>query len=74
MKNSPHSYDTIDVEQIGRVVTIRFNRPDALNALNTQVMEEVLHCAMHFDTDPDVGCFVIAGSDRAFAAGAAISE
>ena len=67
-------YETIDVTRSGRVVTIRFDRPEALNALNTQVMEEVLDCAGNWDKDPDVGCFVLTGSERAFAAGADIAE
>lgn len=69
-----HLYETIEVSQAGRVVTIRFNRPEALNALNSQVMEEVLDCARGFDSDPHVGCFILTGNDRAFAAGADIAE
>lgn len=69
-----HTFETIKVTQSGRVVTIQFNRPDALNALNTKVMEEVLACATPFDSDPDVGCVVLTGNARAFAAGADIAE
>lgn len=69
-----HTFETIKVTQSGRVVTIQFNRPDALNALNTKVMEEVLACATSFDSDPDVGCVVLTGNARAFAAGADIAE
>jgi enoyl-CoA hydratase len=74
MSDATQEFETIEVTKAGRVVTIRFNRPDALNALNTQSMEEVLACASYHDRDPDVGCIVLAGNERAFAAGADISE
>ncbi len=67
-------YDTIETEVEGRVATIRFNRPDKLNALNTQVMDEVLAAATDFDADPDIGCLLLTGKGRAFAAGADIAE
>ncbi|MCP9484203.1 enoyl-CoA hydratase-related protein [Shimia sp. CNT1-13L.2] len=67
-------YDTIETDVTGRVATIRFNRPDKLNALNTQVMEEVLDAATGFDADPGIGCLILTGSGRAFAAGADIAE
>lgn len=74
MLDMSKSYETIDAQRSGRVLTIRFNRPKALNALNTQVMEEVLDCASAHDADPDVGCIILTGNDRAFAAGADIGE
>lgn len=74
MLDGSKSYETLNVTQTGRVVTIQFNRPEALNALNTHVMEEVLDCASTYDRDPDVGCFILTGNDRAFAAGADIGE
>lgn len=67
-------FDTIETETDGRVATIRFNRPDRLNALNTQVMEEVLEAATGFDADPGIGCLILTGKGRAFAAGADIGE
>ncbi|EEE35716.1 enoyl-CoA hydratase protein [Rhodobacteraceae bacterium KLH11] len=67
-------FETIKTETRGRVATIRFNRPDQLNALNTQLMHEVLAAATAFDNDPDIGCLILTGNDRAFAAGADISE
>ncbi|MDA8747789.1 enoyl-CoA hydratase-related protein [Litoreibacter sp.] len=67
-------YDTILASVTDRVMTIQLNRPKALNALNTQVMEEVLSCASTHDADPDIGCIVLTGNDRAFAAGADIGE
>lgn len=67
-------YETIETEVVGRVATIRFNRPDKLNALNTQVMEEVLVATTAFDANPNVGCLLLTGKGRAFAAGADIAE
>jgi len=67
-------FETIVAATQGRVATIRFNRPDQLNALNTQVMEEVLEAATAFDADPAIGCLILTGNDRAFAAGADIEE
>ena len=65
---------TILVEQIGRVVKITLNRPKALNALNSELMNELLATMQEKDNDPSVGCFVITGSEKAFAAGADIKE
>ncbi|WP_245985775.1 enoyl-CoA hydratase-related protein [Maritalea myrionectae] len=66
--------DVILVEQVERVVKITLNRPDALNALNLDVMEAVATALEKYDRDPSVGCFVITGSEKAFAAGADIKE
>ena len=74
MLDATQTYETIIVSETERVATIRFNRPEALNALNTQVMEEVLHCASSLDSDPDIGCIILTGNERAFAAGADIAE
>ncbi|KZL25855.1 enoyl-CoA hydratase-related protein [Pseudovibrio sp. Ad37] len=67
-------YETIETSVEGRVATIRFNRPKALNALNSQVLEEVLDAATKFDADPAIGCLILTGNERAFAAGADIAE
>ncbi len=67
-------YGTIQTETHGHVATIRFNRPDRLNALNSQVMHEVLDAATNFEADPAIGCLILTGNERAFAAGADISE
>ena len=67
-------YETIETSVSGRVATIRFNRPKQLNALNTQVMKDVLDAASGFDADPGIGCLILTGDDRAFAAGADIAE
>jgi enoyl-CoA hydratase len=57
-----------------RVGLIRLNRPDALNALNGELMRALAEALLAFDADPAVGAIVITGSDRAFAAGADIKE
>lgn len=67
-------YETIQVDRSDRVVTIRLDRPKALNALNSQMLEEVLDAVLPLDGDPEIGCFIITGSERAFAAGADIAE
>ncbi|MGM1017787.1 MAG: enoyl-CoA hydratase-related protein [Actinomycetota bacterium] len=67
-------YETIIVEQRGRVGWITLNRPQALNALTGAVAEEVAAAALAFDADDGVGAIVLTGSERAFAAGADIKE
>ncbi|MET0932193.1 MAG: enoyl-CoA hydratase [Mycetocola sp.] len=67
-------YENILVEQRGRVGIITLNRPNALNALNEALMNEVVEAARVFDDDPGVGAIVLTGSERAFAAGADIKE
>jgi enoyl-CoA hydratase len=62
------------IERDGRVVTARLNRPEVLNALSTDLMTELVEALEPLDRDPDVGCFVLTGSGRAFAAGADIAE
>ena len=66
--------DAILTTVANRVATITFNRPEALNALNTQVMEAVIAAATAFDADPDIGAILLTGNERAFAAGADIKE
>ena len=68
------SYETILVDRDRRVGTITLNRPQALNALNSQVMAEVTTAAAELDNDPDIGAIIITGSEKAFAAGADIKE
>ncbi|WP_406193643.1 enoyl-CoA hydratase [Kitasatospora sp. NBC_01560] len=67
-------YRTILVERRGRVGLITLDRPEALNALNTRLMTEVVAAAREFDRDEGIGALVITGSERAFAAGADIKE
>ena len=68
------SYDTLLVEQRDRVLLVTLNRPEALNALNSQLLSELLDVMAAFDADPGLGCAVITGSAKAFAAGADIKE
>ncbi|MEP6811859.1 MAG: enoyl-CoA hydratase [Actinomycetota bacterium] len=68
------SYETIRVEQRERVALVTIDRPEALNALSLQVMRELTEARAALDRDPDTGCIVITGSERAFAAGADIKE
>ncbi len=57
----------------GKVAIITLNRPKALNALNDQLMDELGHALKGFDADEAIGCMVITGSEKAFAAGADIT-
>jgi len=68
------STETITVETRGRVGVIRLNRQQALNALNAALRNELLAAVEAFDADAGIGCIVITGSDKAFAAGADIKE
>ena len=68
------NYETILVEQRGRVTLVTLNRPQALNALNSQVLGELVAAMRAYDSDPSQGCAVLTGSDKAFAAGADIKE
>ena len=68
------SYQNILVEIHDRVALIRLNRPKALNALCTELMDELNAALIGFDKDDNIGCIVITGSEKAFAAGADIKE
>jgi enoyl-CoA hydratase len=68
------SYETILIETRGKVGLITLNRPKALNALNSQVLGEVVSALKRLDADAAVGAVVITGSEKAFAAGADIKE
>src|SRR5262245_25250567 len=68
------AYETIIAETKGRVGLIRLNRPNALNALNAQLIREMSTALDAFEADDGVGAIVITGSDKAFAAGADIKE
>jgi enoyl-CoA hydratase len=67
------SYELILAEQKGRVGLITLNRPKQMNALNAQLMQELAKALYAFDADEGVGCIVITGSEKAFAAGADIA-
>ncbi|HEY1365040.1 MAG TPA: enoyl-CoA hydratase [Xanthobacteraceae bacterium] len=68
------SSQTIVVETSGRVGLIRMNRPQALNALSARLKDELLAAAEALDADTGIGCLVLTGSEKAFAAGADIKE
>ncbi len=68
------AYENIIVETHGRVGLIRLNRPQALNALCKALMDELSAAIDAFEADKGIGCMVITGSERAFAAGADIKE
>jgi enoyl-CoA hydratase len=68
------SYDNINVETHGRVGIVRLNRPQALNALNAALVAELSAAIDAFEADGNIGCILIAGSEKAFAAGADIKE
>ena len=67
-------YQMILTEQRGRVGLITLNRPQAMNALNNQLMRELMDALEAFDKDDEVGAIVITGNEKAFAAGADIKE
>lgn len=68
------SHEFIIARTEGRVGIAQFNRPKALNALNRQLMSELMQTLETFDADDQIGCIVITGNERAFAAGADIKE
>ena len=68
------AYETIIVENRDRVGVIKLNRPNALNALNGQLIAELTQALDAFEEDAEIGCIVITGNDKAFAAGADIKE
>lgn len=67
-------YENILVETRGRTGIITLNRPQALNALNSATMREVVDAAKDYDASADIGAIVLTGSEKAFAAGADIKE
>ena len=68
------SYQNIIVETKGRVGIIRLNRPQALNALNRALVAELIQAIDAFEADAGIGCLLLTGNDKAFAAGADIKE
>lgn len=67
-------YDNIIVETNSRVGIVTLNRPKALNALNSALIAELNQALDGFEADPGIGCIVLTGSERAFAAGADVKE
>jgi enoyl-CoA hydratase len=76
MSVAPESstWEHLLVERDGRVGVVTLNRPQALNALNGALMAELQAALQALDNDPAIGCLVLTGSDKAFAAGADIRE
>ncbi len=68
------SYETILVEQKDAVTLVTLDRPQALNALNNQVLSELIAAFAAYDADSSQRCLVLTGSEKAFAAGADIKE
>lgn len=68
------NYEMILTETRGRVGLVTLNRPQSLNALNRQLMSEVMDALEAFDRDESVGAMVVTGNEKAFAAGADIKE
>ena len=67
------SYENILVETHDKVGLIRLNRPKALNALSDDLMSELGTALLAFDAQEEIGCIIVTGSEKAFAAGADIS-
>jgi enoyl-CoA hydratase len=65
---------TVRVERDERIAVVTLDRPKQLNALSSQLMNELLGALEELDADPEVRCIVLAGDERAFAAGADIEE
>jgi enoyl-CoA hydratase len=68
------AYECILTETDGAVGVVTLNRPEALNAFNRQLMNELTNALKKFEDDDAIGCIVITGSEKAFAAGADIKE
>ena len=66
-------FENVLIETHGKVGVVRLNRPSALNALNDQTMDELGIAVADFDADQAIGCIIVTGSEKAFAAGADIS-
>ncbi|WP_333619549.1 enoyl-CoA hydratase-related protein [Dietzia sp.] len=70
------TFDTleVDIDRSARTAVVTLNRPEKLNALNVQVQREMAEAVEELDADPGIGAIVVTGSEKAFAAGADISE
>ena len=68
------AYENIEITRDGGVATIQLDRPKALNALNVAMMGELADALTALDADDAIGCVILTGHDKAFAAGADIKE
>lgn len=68
------AHQSIIVEKRGQVGVIKLNRPEALNALNSQLMEELTQAIDELESDDKIGALIITGNEKAFAAGADIKD
>jgi enoyl-CoA hydratase len=68
------NFDTLTVSKEGMIGVITLNRPDAMNALNTKMVTELVEALTEFEKDDEVRCLVITGNEKAFSAGADIRE
>ena len=67
-------FETVLTEREGAVGIVTLNRPQAMNALNAKLVDEAVEALSAFDADEAIGCMILTGSERAFAAGADIKE
>jgi enoyl-CoA hydratase len=67
-------YANLLVSRRARVGLVQLNRPQALNALNSELMDELVRALQGFDADEGIGCIVVTGNEKAFAAGADIKQ
>lgn len=74
MKDQVMAYNCILVDRRSKIACVTFNRPDALNALNNEMMAELTAVLKEFEADEEIKAIVLTGSDKAFAAGADIKE
>ena len=68
------NYTEIEVIKELPIAIIRLNRPDAMNALNSRMVSELVDALSQLEADDEVKCLVVTGDDRAFSAGADIKE
>ena len=68
------AYETVDVDVKEHIATIKLNRPESMNALNSQLVQELNSAVAEANVDDKVRCLIITGSEKAFAAGADITE
>lgn len=69
-----YKYLLVSKETDSHIAVVQFNRPEALNALNFELMDELLNALEALEHDPDVHAIVLTGNEKAFAAGADIKE